>query len=169
VGEADRKMLKAAVKHGASADQIRHRIVPVETINKWSEKLEHMKDEISAIMQEEKEEKQVRFLFNADVFLADSASQFRQAEMEVKKGQNMIEHETEIYSRPARTWFQTSKEKEAAEGKEPGHSAFGKKSSLLHVALSKQQHETGPRALKKLKEAEATKVPIYFPSILDAT
>lgn len=40
----------------------------------------------------------------------------RQAEMEVKKGQNMIEHEAEIYSRPARTWFQTGKEKQTAEG-----------------------------------------------------
>jgi ATP-dependent RNA helicase DDX27 len=36
--------------------------------------------------------------------------------MEVKKGENMIEHEAEIYSRPARTWFQTGKEKANAEG-----------------------------------------------------
>ena len=36
--------------------------------------------------------------------------------MELKKGQNMIEHEDEIYSRPARMWFQTGHEKEKAEG-----------------------------------------------------
>jgi len=36
--------------------------------------------------------------------------------MELKKGQNMIEHEAEIFSRPARTWFQTGKEKEKAQG-----------------------------------------------------
>lgn len=36
--------------------------------------------------------------------------------MELKKGQNMIEHEEEIYSRPARTWFQNAKEKEKAAG-----------------------------------------------------
>lgn len=36
--------------------------------------------------------------------------------MELKKGENMIEHEAEIYSRPARTWFQTGKEKLNAEG-----------------------------------------------------
>lgn len=35
----------------------------------------------------------------------------RKAEMELKKGQNLIEHEKEIYSRPARTWFQSEKEK----------------------------------------------------------
>ena len=40
----------------------------------------------------------------------------RKAEMELKKGQNMIEHEGEIFSRPARTWFQTNKEKQKAEG-----------------------------------------------------
>lgn len=40
----------------------------------------------------------------------------RQAEMEVRKGQNLIEHEEEIYSRPARTWFQSSREKQKAEG-----------------------------------------------------
>jgi hypothetical protein len=42
--------------------------------------------------------------------------QIRQAEMELKKGQNMIEHEEEIYSRPARTWFQSGQEKLKAEG-----------------------------------------------------
>lgn len=36
--------------------------------------------------------------------------------MELKKGQNMIEHEEEIYSRPARTWFQSGQEKLKAEG-----------------------------------------------------
>ena len=36
--------------------------------------------------------------------------------MELKKGQNMIEHEAEIFSRPARTWFQSTKEKQKTEG-----------------------------------------------------
>ena len=36
--------------------------------------------------------------------------------MELKKGQNMLEHEAEIFSRPARTWFQTEKEKARAAG-----------------------------------------------------
>ena len=40
----------------------------------------------------------------------------KQADMELKKGQNIIEHEAEIYSRPARTWFQTEKEKQNAKG-----------------------------------------------------
>jgi hypothetical protein len=36
--------------------------------------------------------------------------------MEVKKGQNMLEHEAEIYSKPARTWFQSGKDKQQSEG-----------------------------------------------------
>ena len=40
----------------------------------------------------------------------------RQAEMELKKGENIMEHEKEIFSRPARTWFQTEKEKQNAKG-----------------------------------------------------
>ena len=36
--------------------------------------------------------------------------------MELRKGQNLIEHEEEIHSRPARTWFQTGKEKQQAKG-----------------------------------------------------
>ena len=39
---------------------------------------------------------------------------FRKAEMELAKAENMIEHEAEIYAKPARTWFQTEKEKTAA-------------------------------------------------------
>ena len=38
----------------------------------------------------------------------------RIAEMEANKAANVLEHSEEIYSRPARSWFQTSQEKEAA-------------------------------------------------------
>ncbi|KAJ7071010.1 DEAD-domain-containing protein [Mycena amicta] len=96
------------IKHGAETNQVRHRIVPPEAVAKWTERLEELKDEIFEILGEEKEEKHLR-----------------QAEMELRKGQNIIEHEAEIYSRPARTWFQTGKEKAKAE------------------AASKQQHESG--------------------------
>ncbi len=52
-------MLKAAIKHGAGADQVRHRVVPPEAVAKWAEKLESIKAEIAEVMLEEKEEKQV--------------------------------------------------------------------------------------------------------------
>lgn len=59
VGEADRKLLKAAIKHSSDQDKVRHRVVPAEAVSKWAEKLESMKLEISEVLQEEKEEKQV--------------------------------------------------------------------------------------------------------------
>jgi len=37
--------------------------------------------------------------------------------MELKKGENMVEHEAEIFARPARTWFQSETEKLAAKSK----------------------------------------------------
>ncbi|KAG5221887.1 nucleolar DEAD-box protein required for synthesis of 60S ribosomal [Salix suchowensis] len=58
VGEADRKMLKAAIKRGAGEDHVRHRIVPSEAITKWTMKLDSLKSEIAEIMKEEREEKQ---------------------------------------------------------------------------------------------------------------
>jgi len=106
VGEADRKVLKAAIKRAAGEDQVMHRTIASEIVAKWSKKLESLKNEIAEVLREEKEEKQLR-----------------QAEMEVKKGQNMLEHEAEIYSRPARTWFQSGRAKQQSE------------------ALSKRQYE----------------------------
>ena len=60
VGEGDRKMLKAAIKHGAGADQIRHRVVPAEAISKFVEVLDKLKTEIAEVLKEELEEKAVR-------------------------------------------------------------------------------------------------------------
>ncbi|OWZ71881.1 ATP-dependent RNA helicase DRS1 [Cryptococcus neoformans] len=104
VGEADRKMLKAAIKQ-AEADQVRHRIIPSEAVTAVKEKIEGFKDDIQEILKEEKEEKLLR-----------------QADMEIKKGQNMVEHEAEIFSRPARAWFQSGKEKQAS--KSAGKDAY---------------------------------------------
>jgi ATP-dependent RNA helicase DDX27 len=119
VGEADRKMLKAAIKHASGEDQVRHRHVPPEAVSKWSQKLNDLKDEIAGILQEEKEEKQVSqvVLIPLGIGGVDSLLQLRTAEMELKKGQNLIEHEEEIHSRPARTWFQSEKEKQKARGR----------------------------------------------------
>ncbi|THH02879.1 hypothetical protein EW026_g13 [Hermanssonia centrifuga] len=100
-------------------DQVRHRQVPAEAVLKWSQKLDELKDEISAVLQEEREEKQLT-----------------QAEMELRKGQNIIEHAEEIHSRPARTWFQSEKEKAKAGD------------------LSKQQYEAGFTGSKKVKDAK---------------
>ena len=93
VGEADRKMLKAVIKHSSDADKVKHRTLPLDHVATSVTKLAEMKGEVARVLKEEKEEKAIR-----------------QAEMELKKGENMLEHEKEIFSRPARTWFQSEKE-----------------------------------------------------------
>jgi ATP-dependent RNA helicase DDX27 len=98
VGEPDRKMLKAVIKQSRE-DQIRHRIIPGDAVAAQAERLDELRDDVAEVLKEEKEEKLLR-----------------QADMELKKGQNMVEHEKEIFSRPARTWFQSEKEKTAAKG-----------------------------------------------------
>lgn len=63
VGEGDRKILKAVVKHSDGEDNIRHRIIPADVLTRWAKKVENLKPEIVSILQEEKEEKQVCLLF----------------------------------------------------------------------------------------------------------
>ncbi|KAI7848572.1 P-loop containing nucleoside triphosphate hydrolase protein [Circinella umbellata] len=94
VGESDRKMLKMAIKSAAAGSQVKNRVVPAESIQKYKKKVEKLTPQIEEILQEEKEERALR-----------------NAEMQLQKGENMIKHSSDIYSRPARTWFKTNKEK----------------------------------------------------------
>lgn len=72
-------MLKAVIKHSSDADKVRHRTLPPDHVVIWSAKLTEIKDEVAEVLNEEKEEKAIR-----------------QAEMELKKGENMLEHEKEM-------------------------------------------------------------------------
>ncbi|ORX48417.1 DEAD-domain-containing protein, partial [Piromyces finnis] len=95
IGEADRKVLKLAIKNSTS--EVKHRIIPSAVVAKYKVKINGFKDQIKEIMDEEKEEKALRI-----------------AEMEANKATNMIKYQEEINSRPAKTWFQTEKEKKLA-------------------------------------------------------
>ena len=64
----------------------------------------------------------------------------------------MIEHEAEIHSRPARTWFQSSKEKEKAEGRTSYDRPSPNCPHFLPTAISKQQYEAGFKGDSKAKE-----------------
>lgn len=96
VGEADRRLLKTILKK-SPPEQVKHRLVPADVLSHIADKIAEFKPDVDAVLQEEKEERALR-----------------QAEMELKKGTNMLEHRDEIMSRPKRTWFQTEKEKKAA-------------------------------------------------------
>lgn len=111
IGEADRKVLKMAIKNSTS--EVKHRILPPSVIAKYKNKINGFKDQIKEIMAEEKEEKA-----------------FRIAEMEVKKASNMIKYKDEIVGRPAKTWFQTEKEKKMA--KELSSSKYNEKNGVTN-------------------------------------
>lgn len=87
----------------------------------------------------------------------------RKAEMELKKGQNMIEHEAEIFSRPARTWFQTSKEKQKAGGLSLIIVSPGQTVVIIYIPsdLSKLVHENGGK-LSKMKVLDENKVSFHY-------
>ncbi|CAG8476426.1 12071_t:CDS:2 [Ambispora leptoticha] len=96
-GESDRKILKTIVKHANTKQQIKRRVVPIEVITKYIKKLSSLREKVAHVLMEEKQEKEVQ-----------------RAEMEITKSENLLKHEKAIYSRPARTWFQTKKEKQRA-------------------------------------------------------
>ncbi|KAI1317692.1 nucleolar DEAD-box protein required for synthesis of 60S ribosomal subunit [Mortierella claussenii] len=95
-GENDRKLLKMAIKN-ADKKTVKHRVIPQDVITRYRERVEGLTESVKEIMAEEKEDKAMR-----------------QAEMEMKKSNNLLKHEDEIYSRPAKTWFQTADEKKLA-------------------------------------------------------
>ncbi|KAI1121550.1 P-loop containing nucleoside triphosphate hydrolase protein [Nemania abortiva] len=96
--EPDRKVVKAVVKAGKSQGaKISSLIIEPADADGWHERIEGLEDEIEAIAREEKEERQLA-----------------QAEMQIRKGENMVRHEDEIKARPKRTWFETQADKKAA-------------------------------------------------------
>ncbi|KAK6209726.1 hypothetical protein QIS74_11310 [Colletotrichum tabaci] len=114
--EPDRKVVKAAVKAGkAQGAKIMSRVIEPTEADKWQAQVDEMEDEIEEIMVEEKQEKQ-----------------FAQAEMQVRKGENILQHEAEIKGRPKRTWFETEQDKKKAKeaGRDELNGPKGKKQKL---------------------------------------
>lgn len=91
-------MVRAAVKAGKSQGaKITSRVIDPAEADKWQKRIDNMEEEVEAVLREEKEEKQLAHV-----------------EMQLKKGENLIEHEAEIKGRPRRTWFETEKDKKKA-------------------------------------------------------
>ena len=89
--ESDRKLVKTIAKRGAN---LKARIVPGNIVAEWHKKIEDMEDQIVQINYEERTERQLQ-----------------KAEMEANKASNILEHAAEIKSRPAKTWFQSERDK----------------------------------------------------------
>ncbi|KAI1326686.1 P-loop containing nucleoside triphosphate hydrolase protein [Xylariaceae sp. FL0255] len=134
--EPDRKVVKAAVKAGkAQGAKISSLVIDAAGPDKWQAEIDELEDEIEAIAVEEKEERQ-----------------FAQAEMQIKKGENMVIHEDEIKSRPKRTWFETQNDKKKA--KEAGRAELnGYREALKKKGGGKLSHKD----MKKLDARLARK------------
>ncbi|KAH1153960.1 hypothetical protein GLYMA_18G101600v4 [Glycine max] len=133
VTDNDRSLLKAIAKRAGS--KLKSRIVAEQSIHKWSHIIEQMEDQISEVLQEEREERVLR-----------------KAEMEATKAENMIAHREEIFSRPKRTWFVTEKEKKLA-SKASKASMDNSKSSGKDV-ISAEQAENLRMKEKRKRERE---------------
>lgn len=103
VGEStqDRSIVKEAIKsisetgtNNKSRGKALGRNVNWEEVEKVNKILDDKKDTIDEILEEEKQEKEIL-----------------RAEMEIRKGENMLKHQKEILSRPKRTWFKSEKDK----------------------------------------------------------
>ncbi|KAK1296541.1 DEAD-box ATP-dependent RNA helicase 28 [Acorus calamus] len=150
VTENDRSLIKAIRKRANST--LLERKVAMKSILKWSQMIEQMEEQISAIFLEEREEKALR-----------------KAEMEAMKAENMIEHKDEIYSRPKKTWFVTEKEKKliaktAKASKEKGQNSTAEKSEIMSAEQAeklkmkekrrREQEKNLPRKKRRRLEAE---------------
>ncbi|XP_072955239.1 DEAD-box ATP-dependent RNA helicase 28 [Typha angustifolia] len=134
VTDDDRSLLKAIAKKAGS--QLKSRIVAEKPIAEWSELIEQLEEQISAIHQEEREEMVLR-----------------KAEMEATKAENMIAHKEEIYSRPKRTWFTTEKEKKLL-AKAAKDFSMDKNRSGSKEVMSIQQAEELKLKEKRRRERE---------------
>ncbi|KAL6555448.1 DEAD-box ATP-dependent RNA helicase 28 [Orobanche gracilis] len=120
ITDNDRSLIKVIKRDGS---KLRGRIVAEQSIIKWSQIIEQMEGRISVILQEEREEMEIR-----------------KAEMEAKKVENMILHKDEIYSRPKRTWFTTEKEKKFV-AKASKEALVNKKGSKIKKIISAEDAE----------------------------
>ena len=98
-GELDRKIVRTALKAVKESGKIVSRVLAPENVDALMKILDNLETEVEAVLKEEKEEKAMRI-----------------AEMEVRKGENVMKYQDEIMARPKRTWFATEREKAASKG-----------------------------------------------------
>ena len=88
----ERKVLNAVAKKAKS--KLVARVVPPGVVGKWRAWIDSMEEAVKQVLKEERQEKALRL-----------------GDMELRKAQNILKHEDEIYGRPKRTWFQSDGER----------------------------------------------------------
>ncbi|KAK9837918.1 hypothetical protein WJX74_007671 [Apatococcus lobatus] len=136
--DADRPLIKEVVKKTGA--QLQNRLVPQPSIVHWRNRIEAMSPDIDRLRLEEREERDLR-----------------KAEMEANKAENMMEHEAEIYSRPARTWFQTERQKKQVANRARDAVATGAEDDEEEEEEGgrPKQGQKGPQAAKQQRRAAA--------------
>jgi ATP-dependent RNA helicase DDX27 len=125
-----KQIVKQEKQKETSKNVMRSRNVPAAVIAHWKRRIESIEDDIKAILEEEKVERQLR-----------------RAEMEVEKKINLIQHEDEIKSRPSRTWFQTETEKREIQKKsvENAKREYAEAKALLRKQKIKERKKRGEK------------------------
>ncbi|XP_015922344.1 probable ATP-dependent RNA helicase DDX27 [Parasteatoda tepidariorum] len=90
VGEKERKLLKEIVKQ--AKNPVKHRLVPADVIAKYQEKVTSLEEDLSRVMREEREDKEMKSI-----------------EKNVKRAEKFVSGKNENESK--RSWFQTPAEK----------------------------------------------------------
>lgn len=99
--EPDRKVVKEIVKAAKSQNaKVVSRTVDADVIDTLHQNIDSLGPEIDSILKEEKEERALQGV-----------------EMQVRKGENLMQHEDEIKARPRRTWFESERDKVQAKKK----------------------------------------------------
>ncbi|CAN6988248.1 unnamed protein product [Brassica rapa subsp. trilocularis] len=132
VTDNDRSLLKVIAKKVGS--KLKSRIIPEQSIVKWSQIIDEMEDQYSTVIREEREERALR-----------------KAEMEFAKAENMIEHRDEIYARPKRTWFMTEKEKKLVAKAEKDSAGNPSGNELISADIAEDLKMKGKRKLEREK------------------
>jgi ATP-dependent RNA helicase DDX27 len=101
-GRNDRSVVKRALRFSKKlGGRCVSRDLDPKDVDKWHKKMESLHNTIEEKLQLEQVEKELAL-----------------AEKEALKGQNMMNHEKEILSRPRRTWFMRNNEKENGPGRD---------------------------------------------------
>ncbi|XP_067650795.1 probable ATP-dependent RNA helicase DDX27 [Haliotis asinina] len=94
VGEKERKMLKDIVKKAKTP--LKSRVVPMEVISRFRDKIDLLEEDIKEIKREEIEEKEMKATEN-----------------KINKAKNLMEADQDAQTRGKRTWFQSHGERMA--------------------------------------------------------
>jgi ATP-dependent RNA helicase DDX27 len=128
--ESDRKLIKAVSKRGS---KMAMRSLPPHVVEEYHAKIESMARQIKEVEYEERAEKHLN-----------------RAEMEATKAENLVEHSRDIHARPAKTWFQSERDKKA-------HAKASLKASEredVDELEDVRQEERGPPGAKKNKKTK---------------